>query len=250
MKCEEGCGCEVGGAHAVVVSIDGTDHAFCCQDCADEYQGQLETDISRFLRTEVRRGETAVDLGCGSGYYTVRLIAAVGPRGTVYATDPDPDRLRRARSHRARTTTAKAVRSVHFVTGSWRVPDECADFVLSNNVLCCTTARPQAMEEILRVTRPGGRAYVRVGDMSVPRTPPVDAAEWAGLFDSWTVLREGASGSARWVLLSKPYPARAARGRRGPTPPLSRSSRPDAARRPVRAVNPAAGQPRDRTSRR
>lgn len=41
----------------------------------------------------VKRGDTVVDLGAGSGYYTFRLAAAVGPRGTVLAADIEPKML-------------------------------------------------------------------------------------------------------------------------------------------------------------
>lgn len=38
-------------------------------------------------------GETVVDLGCGSGYYSRRLARAVGETGTVYGVDIQPEML-------------------------------------------------------------------------------------------------------------------------------------------------------------
>jgi ubiquinone/menaquinone biosynthesis C-methylase UbiE len=38
-------------------------------------------------------GETVVDLGCGSGYYTRRLAQAVGESGAVYGVDIQPEML-------------------------------------------------------------------------------------------------------------------------------------------------------------
>ena len=42
----------------------------------------------------LRRGESVADIGSGSGYFTLRLAAAVGPTGRVYGVDVDPDMVR------------------------------------------------------------------------------------------------------------------------------------------------------------
>lgn len=39
---------------------------------------------------DIRPGDRIADLGSGSGYFTGRLAAAVGPTGRVYAVDVDP----------------------------------------------------------------------------------------------------------------------------------------------------------------
>jgi predicted methyltransferase len=48
-------------------------------------QWQRPLDILRALNP--RPGDTIVDLGCGSGYFTLKLSAAVGNRGRVIAED-------------------------------------------------------------------------------------------------------------------------------------------------------------------
>jgi arsenite methyltransferase len=42
----------------------------------------------------LRSGEQVADIGAGSGYFTLRLAAAVGASGRVYAIDVDPDMVR------------------------------------------------------------------------------------------------------------------------------------------------------------
>src|SRR2546421_10630157 len=42
----------------------------------------------------VRRGAVVADVGSGPGYFTTRLARAVGPRGRVYAVDPEPEGLK------------------------------------------------------------------------------------------------------------------------------------------------------------
>src|SRR5438105_15779025 len=39
---------------------------------------------------KIKAGDTVVDMGAGSGYYTVRLSALVGDKGKVYAVDVQP----------------------------------------------------------------------------------------------------------------------------------------------------------------
>lgn len=49
------------------------------------------TTAIRALR--IQRDQTVADIGAGSGYYTVRMAAEVGPRGKVFATDIQPGML-------------------------------------------------------------------------------------------------------------------------------------------------------------
>jgi ubiquinone/menaquinone biosynthesis C-methylase UbiE len=42
----------------------------------------------------LRPGEVVADIGSGSGYFALRLAAAVGSEGRVYAVDVDPDMVR------------------------------------------------------------------------------------------------------------------------------------------------------------
>jgi ubiquinone/menaquinone biosynthesis C-methylase UbiE len=46
---------------------------------------QRPSDIIDALN--LKQGSTVVDLGCGSGYFTLKLSPAVGSQGTVYAVD-------------------------------------------------------------------------------------------------------------------------------------------------------------------
>src|SRR3989442_7681300 len=62
---------------------------------------QLATTRARWQQPErvlktlrVRRGAVVADVGSGPGYFTTRLARAVGPRGRVYAVDPEPEGLK------------------------------------------------------------------------------------------------------------------------------------------------------------
>lgn len=60
----------------------------------------------------IRPGMSVADIGAGSGYYTVRVAARVGPRGRVYAEDITPSYLRdlRARVEKAGLSNVTLVR--------------------------------------------------------------------------------------------------------------------------------------------
>jgi len=52
---------------------------------AERDRWQRQSDIIRALN--LRQGSTVVDLGCGSGYFALKLSQAIGSQGTVVAVD-------------------------------------------------------------------------------------------------------------------------------------------------------------------
>lgn len=42
---------------------------------------------------KLKPGDNVADIGCGSGYFTRRLAKEIGPKGTVYAVDIQPEML-------------------------------------------------------------------------------------------------------------------------------------------------------------
>ena len=56
---------------------------------------QREEDCRLLLEAlRIQPGQTICDLGCGNGFYTLELARRVGPEGTVYAVDIQPQMLR------------------------------------------------------------------------------------------------------------------------------------------------------------
>ncbi len=52
----------------------------------------------RILEPYVREGMTAVDFGCGPGFFTLELANLVGPSGSVIAVDLQPGMLQKVRA--------------------------------------------------------------------------------------------------------------------------------------------------------
>jgi ubiquinone/menaquinone biosynthesis C-methylase UbiE len=55
----------------------------------DPARAQWQQPDEIVSRLKLRRGQRVADVGAGTGYFTVRLARAVGPRGRVYAADID-----------------------------------------------------------------------------------------------------------------------------------------------------------------
>ena len=73
--------------------------------CPVTLAGALDSRIRRWLQSPrrllepyVREGMTALDFGCGPGFFTLELARLVGPSGRVIAVDLQPAMLERVRA--------------------------------------------------------------------------------------------------------------------------------------------------------
>jgi len=109
--------------------------------------------------TELRKGETVLDLGSGGGVDVLLSARRVGPTGTVYGLDMTDEMLALARRNAAE---ARAT-NVHFLKGlieAIPLPAESVDVVISNCVVNLSTDKRAVYGEIERVLRPGGRVGI------------------------------------------------------------------------------------------
>jgi ubiquinone/menaquinone biosynthesis C-methylase UbiE len=113
-----------------------------------------------------RPGDRVLDVGCGTGYFTRLLAEAVAPGGTALGIDPSPEVIARARrlTRLANSTFAAGIAE------ALDTEDQSYDVVVSSLMLhhLPGTLRPQAIREMYRVLRPGGR--VLVADFRPPTT--------------------------------------------------------------------------------
>ena len=102
-------------------------------------------------------GDSVLDVGCGTGTLAIAAKARAGSGGEVCGVDPSPEMVTRARRKavkagvevRIETATAEGL---PFLDGTF-------DLVLSTLMLhhLSEEGRQQAIQEIARVLRPGGR---------------------------------------------------------------------------------------------
>ena len=118
----------------------------------------------------IRRGSVVADIGAGSGYYTVRLAALVGPSGRVIANDIQPEMLDIIRNRLA----AERIPNVEVVLGTPTnpgLPRGTIDLVLMVDVYHEFSA-PQAMlRQIRDALTSGGRLVLLEYRAEDPRVP-------------------------------------------------------------------------------
>ena len=107
-------------------------------------------------------GQKVVDLGAGSGFYSIEAAKKVGSGGRVYAVDVQKNLLERLRA----TASAQGVRNVEVVWGNvekiggTKLRDAIADRVIASNVLFQIEKPDDFCLEIKRILKPGGKALV------------------------------------------------------------------------------------------
>lgn len=118
-------------------------------------------------------GQTVADVGAGTGYYTVRIAARVGPTGRVYANDIQPLMLMSLERRLAREHIAN-VKTVLGAVDDPRLPEGQIDLALLVDVYH-ELSEPQRMLQHLRTAlKPDGRLVLleyRKEDPDVPIHP-------------------------------------------------------------------------------
>lgn len=109
----------------------------------------------------VRPGSRVADIGCGQGYFTLRMAKAVGPAGVVFAADIDAHALDVLKAQADRQLLTNVVTVVSDFTET-KLSPECADVLLICDVL---HEMPQAhrqpmLNSAVRALTPGGYLYL------------------------------------------------------------------------------------------
>jgi SAM-dependent methyltransferase len=106
-------------------------------------------------RAELARGCSILDVGCGFGLETLRLARQVLPGGTVAGIDKSADFI--AEAERRASAAGLKIDYRAGDAGSLPYPDGSFDFVRSERLLIYLDDPEQAVREMKRVAKPGGR---------------------------------------------------------------------------------------------
>lgn len=108
--------------------------------------------------SSVGPGDNVLDVACGTGALTLAVNSLVQPGGSVTGLDANDEMLTVARRKAPTITWVSApAEALPFVDASF-------DAVVSQAALMFFADKIQALREILRVLRPGGRLTIAVWD--------------------------------------------------------------------------------------
>lgn len=106
-------------------------------------------------RLGLEKGYTVLEIGPGTGVFTVEAARAVGPEGTVYALDINPSMLARVLM-RAEDMGLQNIVPLHADARSIPLPAASVDVAFMVGVLGEVPDRYAALRELYRVIKPGG----------------------------------------------------------------------------------------------
>jgi demethylmenaquinone methyltransferase/2-methoxy-6-polyprenyl-1,4-benzoquinol methylase len=122
----------------------------------------------------IRRGQHVLDLASGTGDLAARFAGLVGPDGLVVMSDINAAMLEQGRNQMVDRGIVGNVKYTQVNAENIPFPDNSFDCVTIGFGLRNVTDKQQAINEMFRVLRPGGRALVL--EFSHPRGEPLKAA--------------------------------------------------------------------------
>jgi len=109
-------------------------------------------------RSNLRPGETVLDLGSGSGLDAIIASWLVGPTGRVIGVDLNPSMCLKAQAHAAASGVSMDCHEGRME--DIPVADASVDVVISNGVINLSFRKRRVVEEVYRVLKPGGRISI------------------------------------------------------------------------------------------
>jgi arsenite methyltransferase len=143
--------------------------------------------------TDLKAGETVLDLGSGGGIDVLLSAKRVGANGKVYGVDMTDEMLALARENQRKAGAT----NVEFLKGTIEavpLPDQSVDVIISNCVINLSVDKDAVLREAFRVLKPGGR--FAVSDVVIRGDVPPEIRRNMEL---WVGCVAGALGDAEYA---------------------------------------------------
>jgi arsenite methyltransferase len=138
-----------------------------------------------FTALEPREGERILDIGAGPGLLIADMAAIVGPAGHVTGLEISDSMLALARRRFAGSAVADRITLVQGEATALPFPDATFDAATSTQVYEYVPEVDQALAELYRVLRPGGRALILDTDWASIVWNTTDQARMDRVLAAW-----------------------------------------------------------------
>lgn len=115
-----------------------------------------------FDQIEIKKGMAVADLGCGSGFMTIKAAKIVGDDGVVYAVDVQKKAISEINS-KIKLFNLRNIKPIWAnleKVGSTKIPDNSIDISLLVQVLHQSQMRKEMFAETKRITKEGGQVLI------------------------------------------------------------------------------------------
>lgn len=161
---------------------------------------------------DIHSGMAVVDVGAGTGYFSIPIADWLGSSGVVYAVDLQPemlDLLKKKLRHRKNQCRIELLQGT---ADCVPLPTHCSDLVLLANIWHELDALETVLKEARRLLKPGGKLAILdwSAEFSGPPGPPQghrvsDAAVCDMLLsEGWVVLADTAIGAFSYLVVASP----------------------------------------------
>jgi len=144
----------------------------------------LKSPEGKLDALDIRKGQTVVDWGCGTGRYLKQAAGSVGENGIVYAVDIHPLALEAATGV-ARKYNLRNVHPVITDGKSVAIASRSADIVYALDMFHMVREPNSFLKELCRITKPDGVLYLEDGHQ--PRAVAKEKINHSGC---WEIISE------------------------------------------------------------
>jgi len=120
---------------------------------------RLVHNSCRIMEGLVNEGDTALDLGCGEGYFTIDMACLVGDSGRVFAVDIQEHMLKVVRRRAKRAGLESRIETILGSPDRLTIPAP-VDFALAFWMVHEVPDKDRLMAEIAAAMKPGGRFLI------------------------------------------------------------------------------------------